>query len=112
MRLSPMNVVTKVGIKKFGSKRVDFGKNNSNQVNQDYIGEYGLMIDDDDFEYTCDYLLSKDAPFTIDNEEGRLEETRYKLLGTPHERIASIEQEFDNWAKTNGYIGINDQDPE
>ncbi|GKF44818.1 hypothetical protein Tco_0131370, partial [Tanacetum coccineum] len=52
-----------------------------------------------------DYLLSKDAPFAMDDEKERLEEKKYKLLGTPHERIASIEQEFDIWARTNGHIG-------
>nr|GEW09392.1 UBN2 domain-containing protein [Tanacetum cinerariifolium] len=66
-------------------KRLELEKNNLNQANQECIGEYGPMIDDNDFEYMCDYLLSKDAPFTMNNEEGRLEEKRYKLLRTPNE---------------------------
>ncbi|GJW98551.1 hypothetical protein Tco_0180359, partial [Tanacetum coccineum] len=67
--------------------------NDSNTIrgNQECIGEYELMIDDNDFEYTCDYLLSKDATFVVDKEKERLEEKMYKLLGMPYERIASIE---------------------
>ncbi|GKA93945.1 hypothetical protein Tco_0815931 [Tanacetum coccineum] len=76
-------------------KRLELKKNNSKQANQECIGEYEPMIDDNDFEYMCDYLLSKDAPFAMDDEKERLEEKKYKPLGTPHEQISSIEQEFD-----------------
>nr|GEY09495.1 hypothetical protein [Tanacetum cinerariifolium] len=93
-------------------KRLELEKNNSYQANQEYNCKHGLMIDDDDIEYVCDYLLSKDAPFTMDNKEGIFEENRFKLLGTPCEQNASIEHEFDNWARTKGYIGINDEDME
>ncbi|GKE19052.1 hypothetical protein Tco_1426629 [Tanacetum coccineum] len=67
--------------------------NDSNTIrgNQECIGEYELMIDNNDFEYTCDYLLSKDATFVVDKEKERLEEKMCKLLGTPYERIDSIE---------------------
>nr|GEY17004.1 hypothetical protein [Tanacetum cinerariifolium] len=66
-------------------KCLEVEEKDSNLANQECIGEYGLMIDDNDFEYMCDYMLSKDTPFTINNDEGRLEETRQ--------------------------IGMNDQDP-
>ncbi|GJZ40470.1 hypothetical protein Tco_0587033 [Tanacetum coccineum] len=42
--------------------------------------------------------------FVIDNKEERFEEKRCKLLGTPNERVARIEHEFDIWARTKGYI--------
>ncbi|GJW51890.1 hypothetical protein Tco_0093241 [Tanacetum coccineum] len=54
-------------------KRLELEINNSNQANQECIGEYGPLIDDNDFEYMCDYLLSKNVPFTMKNDEGRLE---------------------------------------
>ncbi|GJU35254.1 hypothetical protein Tco_1183608 [Tanacetum coccineum] len=63
-------------------KRLEVEKNDSNQANQECMGEYGPMIYENDFEYMCDYLLSKDAPFTINNDEGRLEETRAGILWT------------------------------
>ncbi|GJY98338.1 hypothetical protein Tco_0515248 [Tanacetum coccineum] len=79
-------------------------RNNPILANQDCIGDYELMIDDNYFEYMCDYFLSKDEPFTKNKEEGRLEEKRCKLLGSAHKRIARMEQEFDDWARTKGYI--------
>nr|GEY20152.1 hypothetical protein [Tanacetum cinerariifolium] len=62
-------------------KLLEFERNNPIQANPDCIGDYGLMINDNDFKYMCDYLLSKYEPFTINKEEGRLEEKRCKLLG-------------------------------
>nr|GEV69875.1 hypothetical protein [Tanacetum cinerariifolium] len=82
--------------------------NNNDEVkeNQKCIGGYEPTIDDD-FGYIHDYLVSKDTPFII-NMEGRVEEKRYKLRGTPRERIARIEHEFDIWERTKGYIYIYD----
>ncbi|GJU53143.1 hypothetical protein Tco_0827937 [Tanacetum coccineum] len=85
-------------------KLLKFERNNPICAKQDCIGEYGLSINDNDFEYMCDYLLSKDAPVTVTNKEGRLELKKYKLIGTPRERIIKMEQEFDDWARTKGYI--------
>ncbi|GJS91721.1 hypothetical protein Tco_0774357 [Tanacetum coccineum] len=80
-------------------KLLEFKRNNPIHAKQDCIGEYG--VDDNDFEYMCDYLLSNDEPFTVSNEEGRLK-VKCKLFGTPREQIANMEQEFDDWAMTNG----------
>ncbi|GJX99803.1 hypothetical protein Tco_0356822 [Tanacetum coccineum] len=91
-------------------KCLELEKNKSNQTNLECIGEYGLMIDDDDFEYMCDYLLSKDEPFTVSNEARRLEEKKCKLIGTPQEQINGIEHEFDIWVRTNRFIGLSDED--
>ncbi|GJS97849.1 hypothetical protein Tco_0804817 [Tanacetum coccineum] len=66
--------------------------------------DYGLVIDDNDFDYMCGYLLSKDTPLFMNNIDKRLEEKKCKLVGTPRERIAKMEQEFNDWAMTEGYI--------
>ncbi|GJV34075.1 hypothetical protein Tco_1394475 [Tanacetum coccineum] len=58
--------------------------------------EYGLMINDDDFEQMCDYLLTKDATSLMNDMDERFEGKKFKLIGTPSERIASLDQEFDN----------------
>ncbi|GJZ77003.1 hypothetical protein Tco_0641675 [Tanacetum coccineum] len=76
---------------------LEFERNNPIQAKPDCISKYGLLIDDNDFEYMCDYLLSKDEPFTVSNEEVRLEDKKCKLIGTPHEQIAKVEQDFDDW---------------
>ncbi|GKF11086.1 hypothetical protein Tco_0049012 [Tanacetum coccineum] len=85
-------------------KLLELERNNPIHAKQDFIGEYGLMIDDNDFNYMCDYLLSKGAPPFMNNMEEKLEEKKCKLVGTPRERIARMEQEFDDWARTQGYI--------
>nr|GFB34577.1 hypothetical protein [Tanacetum cinerariifolium] len=49
-------------------KLLEFKRNNPIHAKQDCIGEYG--VDDNDFEYMCDYMLSNDEPFTVSNKEG------------------------------------------
>ncbi|GJR77483.1 hypothetical protein Tco_0089848 [Tanacetum coccineum] len=66
-------------------KHLEFERNNPIRAKQDFIGEYGLSIGDNDFEYMCDYLLSKDGPFNVTNDEGKLEVMKYKLIGRPFE---------------------------
>ncbi|GKD18297.1 hypothetical protein Tco_1207455 [Tanacetum coccineum] len=85
-------------------KCLELEKDNPKQANEECISEYGIMIDHNDFEYMCDHLLSNDAPFFLNYTNERLEEIRFKLVGTPHERIARMEQEFDDWARSKGYI--------
>ncbi|GJV19573.1 hypothetical protein Tco_1368593 [Tanacetum coccineum] len=80
-------------------KLLEFERNN-----QDCIQDYELIIDDNDFDYMCDYLLSKDAPVYMRNMSEGLNEKKRKLVGTPHERIAKMEQEFNDWERTKGYI--------
>nr|GEY20503.1 hypothetical protein [Tanacetum cinerariifolium] len=59
---------------------LEFKRKNLIHAKRDCIGEYGLLIDDNDFECMCDYLLYKDKPLTVSNEEGRLEVKKCKLL--------------------------------
>ncbi|GKA34824.1 hypothetical protein Tco_0721253 [Tanacetum coccineum] len=79
----------------------------------DINNEYGVMINDNDFKYMCDYLHSKDTPSFMNDIAERMEEKRYKLVGTPSERIASLNLEFDDWAKANGFTedAIKTQEP-
>ncbi|GJY79861.1 hypothetical protein Tco_0485662 [Tanacetum coccineum] len=85
-------------------KLLELYRNNLIQADHDCIKDYGLVIDDNDFDYMWDYLLSKDAPLFMNNIYHRLEEKKCKLVGTPREKIAKMEQEFGDWARTNGYI--------
>ncbi|GJR79667.1 hypothetical protein Tco_0150452 [Tanacetum coccineum] len=71
-------------------------RNNLIQDRKECLGDYGLMIDDNDFDYMCDYLLSKDAHIFMNYMDEKLEEKKCKLVGTPRERIAMMEQEFDD----------------
>ncbi|GKA15412.1 hypothetical protein Tco_0695159 [Tanacetum coccineum] len=64
-------------------KLLEFKRNIPIHANQDCIKDYGLMIDDNDFDYMCDYLLSKDAPVFMNNMNERLEEKKCKLVETP-----------------------------
>ncbi|GJU50831.1 hypothetical protein Tco_1220386 [Tanacetum coccineum] len=48
-------------------KLLEFKRNNPIHTKQDCIGKYELLIDEDDFDYMCDYLLSKDAPLFMNN---------------------------------------------
>ncbi|GJU73850.1 hypothetical protein Tco_1265255 [Tanacetum coccineum] len=85
-------------------KLLELEKNNPNQINQDCMGEYGLMVDDNKFDFMCDYLLSKDALVFMSDKNKRVKEKKCKLIGMPRERIAMIEQEFNDWARTKRYI--------
>ncbi|GKD64315.1 hypothetical protein Tco_1306423, partial [Tanacetum coccineum] len=84
-------------------KHLEVMKNDPNQASRECIREYGVMINDNDFKYMCDYLLSKDKSSFMNDIAERIEEKRYKLVGTPSERIASLNLEFDDWAKANGF---------
>ncbi|GJV26157.1 hypothetical protein Tco_1378852 [Tanacetum coccineum] len=47
------------------------------RVNQEWLDDYEPMnIVDDDFRDIDDYLVSKDAPFIVNEEEGRFKERR------------------------------------
>nr|GEX04942.1 hypothetical protein [Tanacetum cinerariifolium] len=95
------------------NKGIDDAKersNNENPIksNQGCIGEYGLMINDDDVDWMFDHFLCEVEPLTMNNiMDERIEEKRLKLIGTPQEQVASIEREFDVWARANGYINEN-----
>ncbi|GJS22735.1 hypothetical protein Tco_0451367 [Tanacetum coccineum] len=82
-------------------KLLEFERNSPIRAKQDCIGEYGLSIDDNDFKYMCDYLLSNDGPSFMKDTDERIEEKRCKLVRTPWERSANLEHEFDEWARTN-----------
>ncbi|GJU56040.1 hypothetical protein Tco_1229754 [Tanacetum coccineum] len=82
-------------------KLLEFERNNPIRAKQDCIGEYGLSINDNDFKYMCDYLLSNDGPSFMKDTDERIEEKRCKLVRTPCERSANLEHEFDEWARTN-----------
>ncbi|GJU31339.1 ribonuclease H-like domain-containing protein [Tanacetum coccineum] len=89
-------------------KLLELEKNNPNQINQDCMGEYGLMVDDNKFDFMCDYLLSKDALVFMSDKNKRVKEKKCKLIGMPRERIAMIEQEFNDWARTKSMYSMDD----
>ncbi|GKA48047.1 hypothetical protein Tco_0741005, partial [Tanacetum coccineum] len=91
-------------------KNMELEKDDPSQECQEGIGEYGLMINDEDYEYMCDYLLTKDAPSFMDDMDERFEEKKLSLIGTLSERIASLNNEFDNWAMANGFVKTSDNE--
>nr|GEU35414.1 hypothetical protein [Tanacetum cinerariifolium] len=54
--------------------------------------------------------LEKKGPSFINDMDEGFGENRHKLIGTPGERIASLEQEFDNWVKINGCVDTRDEE--
>nr|GEW36760.1 protein kinase-like domain, phloem protein 2-like protein [Tanacetum cinerariifolium] len=89
---------------------MELEKDNANQGIQDYIGEYGVMIDDKDLEYMTDYLFSDNGPSFMNDLDEDLEKEGGKLIGTPSERISKPNQELDEWAKENGYISLGENE--
>nr|GEY76451.1 RNA-directed DNA polymerase, eukaryota [Tanacetum cinerariifolium] len=67
------------------------------------------MINDDDFEHTCDYLLAKNAHSFINDMDERSEENRYELIGAQSERN-SLDLEFDDWTRANGFVNTSDEE--
>ncbi|GJW08429.1 hypothetical protein Tco_1570852 [Tanacetum coccineum] len=68
------------------------------------IGEYGLMINDEDLEYMFDYLLATDGPSFMEVEMEEMEGMKYKMAGTPCDRAKKPDKEFDDWARDNGFV--------
>ncbi|GJX34642.1 hypothetical protein Tco_0246199 [Tanacetum coccineum] len=68
------------------------------------VGEYGLMINDDDLEHMFDYLLAKDGPSFMDVEKEAIEGKKSMMTGTPSERAENLDKEFDDWARDNGFV--------
>ncbi|GJR61554.1 retrovirus-related pol polyprotein from transposon TNT 1-94 [Tanacetum coccineum] len=89
---------------------IELEKDDPSQECQEGIGEYGLMINDEDYEYMCDYLLAKDAPSFMDDMDERFEEKKPSLIGTPSERIASLYNKFNSWAMANRFVKTSDND--
>ncbi|GJU22840.1 hypothetical protein Tco_1156182 [Tanacetum coccineum] len=85
-------------------KLLEFERNNPICTKQNCIVEYELFIDDNDFDYMCDYLFSKDTPLFMNNMDEKLEERKCELVGTPREQIGVMEQEVDKQTRSNGYI--------
>ncbi|GJV04881.1 hypothetical protein Tco_1338450 [Tanacetum coccineum] len=52
----------------------------------------------------------ENAPSFMNDTDERLKEKKFKLIETPRERISSPDQEFDNWAKTNGFVNTSDDE--
>ncbi|GKB83036.1 hypothetical protein Tco_0949931 [Tanacetum coccineum] len=68
------------------------------------IGEYRLMINDEDLEYMFDYLLAKDGPSFMEVEKEEMKGMKYKMAGTPCDRAEKPDKEFDDWARDNGFV--------
>ncbi|GJZ13151.1 hypothetical protein Tco_0548381 [Tanacetum coccineum] len=86
-------------------KRMELEKDDPNH---DCIGEYMLNIDDKDFEYMDDYLFSDNGPWFMKVIDERTDEETCKLVETSKERISKREQEFDEWARSNGFVDTSD----
>ncbi|GJV21206.1 hypothetical protein Tco_1370226 [Tanacetum coccineum] len=101
--------------------------------NDERVDEHELMgDDDDDIGYLEDYLIHKDPPYHVNEEEERSKERRCKLLGIPYvkpptcksekfevvkysfrpaeEYVAIKEYEYDIWVQTEENISQVYQD--
>ncbi|GJU75137.1 hypothetical protein Tco_1272207 [Tanacetum coccineum] len=91
-------------------KLMELEKSKPKHDNHECIGKYELMIDDHDFDYMCDYLLSNDGPFFMNEEKERVDEGKYKLVGTPQDRMKNLGEEYDEWVRTKGWTLLNEND--
>ncbi|GKD50276.1 hypothetical protein Tco_1279252, partial [Tanacetum coccineum] len=57
------------------------------------LSRVGSNNDDDDMGDLDDYLIPKDAPYYVDEEEERLKERRSKLLGIPYKKPSTFKSE-------------------
>nr|GEU28599.1 hypothetical protein [Tanacetum cinerariifolium] len=70
--------------------------NNAIQANQEWFDDHEPMEDDDDIGDLDDYLIPKDAPYYVDEEEEGFKEKRRKLLGIPYEKLPTfISKKFE-----------------
>ncbi|GJT34807.1 hypothetical protein Tco_0925226 [Tanacetum coccineum] len=91
-------------------KSIEQEINDPKQGSQESIGEYGLVINNDDLEHMCNYFLAKDAPSFINDMDERFDEKKLSLIGTPSDMIASLDKEFNNWAKANGFVNTSNDE--
>nr|GEX48057.1 hypothetical protein [Tanacetum cinerariifolium] len=91
-------------------KSMERERDNPSRDSQDCIKEYGLMINNDDFEHMCDYLLAKNAYSFINDMDEISGENRYKLIGAQSEIISSLDLEFDDWTRANGFVNASDEE--
>ncbi|GJS34317.1 reverse transcriptase domain-containing protein [Tanacetum coccineum] len=79
---------------------------------QGWFDEYELMgDDDDDIGYLEDYLIQKDPPYYVNEDEERSKFRRCKLLGIPYVKpptckVKKFELIWSNWSDTS--IGAKD----
>ncbi|GJW41627.1 hypothetical protein Tco_0067472 [Tanacetum coccineum] len=88
-------------------KRLELKKMPPSNASYECIGEYGLMINDDDLEYMFDYLLAKDDPSFMDVDKEEMEGMKSMMIGTPSERAENLDREFDDWARDNGFVNTS-----
>ncbi|GJQ93716.1 hypothetical protein Tco_0004855 [Tanacetum coccineum] len=107
--------------------RAGITNNNAIQANQEWFDDHEPMEyddddDDDDIGDLDDYLIPKDSPYYVDEEEEGFKERRRKLLGIPYKKppmfkskkfevvkysfgpaeeyVAIREYEYDIWVRT------------
>nr|GFD34743.1 hypothetical protein [Tanacetum cinerariifolium] len=61
--------------------------------------------------YMFGHFLLESEPFKIENKMNEnIKEEGFKLIGTPQERSAKIDDEFEEWARAKDYIDLSDDD--
>ncbi|GKB96901.1 hypothetical protein Tco_0983038 [Tanacetum coccineum] len=88
-------------------KRLELEKMPPSNASYECIGEYGLMINDDDLEHMFDYLLAKDGSSFMDVEKEEMERMKSMMIGTPSERAENLDKKFDDWARDNGFVNTS-----
>ncbi|GKA60468.1 hypothetical protein Tco_0759875 [Tanacetum coccineum] len=91
-------------------KRMQLEKESPNQRAKDCIGEYEMTINKKDLEYMTDYLFSKYGPSFMHDVNQDFEKDTNKLIESPTKVTAKLEKEFDEWARENGYIEVEENE--
>nr|GEW00989.1 hypothetical protein [Tanacetum cinerariifolium] len=79
----------------------------SRNASYECIGEYGLMINDDDLEHMFDYLLAKDGPSFMDVENEEIEGMKPMIIGKPTKRAKNLDRKSDDCARDNGFVNTS-----
>nr|GEV95711.1 hypothetical protein [Tanacetum cinerariifolium] len=79
-----------------------FTSNEYERKSETFRKEFDWFNFDTPLEKGFDEIFQS-RPLFMNNMNEKLEEKKYDVVGTPREHIAMLEQEFDDWARTNRY---------
>ncbi|GJY78578.1 hypothetical protein Tco_0484379 [Tanacetum coccineum] len=91
-------------------KLLEHAKKNKTKDANETIGEYELMINNEEIEWMCEYLPAKDAPSFMIDDNVRLEEVNDDLTKASKNGIPNLYEEFDRWALVKGFLDVSNEE--
>ena len=91
-------------------KRLQLEKENPYKGENDCIGEYELMIDENDLGYMFDCVLDKDEKHFMESGYDGSDAKKFEMVETPSERAEKLDKEFDDWAKEKGFVNTSERE--